>query len=310
MVKVCILQTDNRINLEYILLTQQVNKKLCNYFGYNYKFVHLEISKYNMDSRTAKIFIVHEFLKESNDDILVFLDSDAWINDGFSLNDIINNIINDSNKHGCFSRDPYLLGNTFINSGSFILKINDYTRGMYDNLTNAVTNDLRNNIHSPEQDQTYISNFLLSNIDNFVIYIPEILNTPFGKVLRHNWCKQSKKLFEDLDYLLSLKEENITFKRSTIRNRSRWKKNSTLSYKRLVKNTDVYNNKSEEDKKPTFEVITVPLQELIFDDNNDPECVENIKKTNTILYYPFQNEKYLDRECYPNVDANAYVYYV
>jgi hypothetical protein len=56
------------------------------------------------------------------------LDSDAWIQNGYWLNDIINNLINNYEKHGCFSRDPYIKINTFINSGSFIIKNNDFIK--------------------------------------------------------------------------------------------------------------------------------------------------------------------------------------
>ena len=73
------------------------------------------------------INIVNDFLQKNEKyDILVFLDSDAWIQNGYWLNDIINNLINDKQKQDCFSRDPYVKKNTFINSGSFIVKINDF----------------------------------------------------------------------------------------------------------------------------------------------------------------------------------------
>jgi len=95
MVKVCVLQTDNRPSLNYLLETQKVNKKFCNILGYDYLFLHLDNNKYgNIHPATKKIHLVNNFLLNTTCDILVFLDSDAWIQNGYLLNDIINNLIN------------------------------------------------------------------------------------------------------------------------------------------------------------------------------------------------------------------------
>lgn len=109
MVKVYVLQTDNRPSLNYLLKTQKVNKKFCNILQYDYLFLEINNRKYfNIHPATKKIHIVNDFLQNTKCDILVFLDSDAWIQNGFWLNDIINNLINNDEKQGCFSRDPYV----------------------------------------------------------------------------------------------------------------------------------------------------------------------------------------------------------
>jgi hypothetical protein len=46
-------------------------------------------------------------------------------------------------------------------------------------------------------DQYYISKYVFENKENFTIFIPDILNTPIGKVLRHNWLK-NQKMYDDL----------------------------------------------------------------------------------------------------------------
>jgi hypothetical protein len=200
MVKVCVLQTDNRPSLTYLLKTQEVNKKFCSILGYDYLFLELDNNKYgNIHPATKKIHLVNDFLLNTKCDILVFLDSDAWIQNGYWLNDIINNLINNHEKQGCFSRDPYVKKNTFINSGSFIIKNNDYTKQMYKN----VIHELYKNIYYHNNwpfDQYYISNYIFENKENFVVFIPDILNTPIGKVLRHNWCK-NQKMYDDLSLL-------------------------------------------------------------------------------------------------------------
>ena len=196
MVKVCVLQTDNRPSLHYLLQTQEVNKQFCRILQYDYVFLELDDNKYgNIHPATKKIHIVSDFLQSTNYDILIFLDSDAWIQNGYFLNDIINNIMKDDQKHGCFSRDPYLGHNTFINSGSFLIKNNDYTKQMYSNIITDLYNNHQHHNSWP-YDQYYISNYIFEHKEDFVIFVPDILNTPIGKVFRHNWLKNEKMYFD------------------------------------------------------------------------------------------------------------------
>jgi hypothetical protein len=213
MVKVIVLQTDNRPSLNYLLETQKVNKKICNILEYEYLFLELDNNKYgNIHPATKKIHVVNDLLQNTKCDILVFLDSDAWIQNGYWLNDIINNLINNDKKHGCFSRDPYLKKNTFINSGSFIIKNNNYTKQMYNNLIIDLYNN--NSFHNSwPYDQYYISQYIFENKDNFIIFIPDILNTPLGKVLRHNWLK-NKKMYDDLNALYHDINNDICFNKT------------------------------------------------------------------------------------------------
>jgi len=200
MVKVYVLQTDNRPSLNYLLETQKVNKKFCEILGYDYLFLELDNNKYgNLNPATKKIHVVNDFLLNTTCDILVFLDSDAWIQNGYWLNDIINNLINNDEKYGCFSRDPYVKKNTFINSGSFIIKNNDFTKQMYNICIKELEN--YNSFHNNwPYDQYYISKYVFENKEKFTIFIPDILNTPIGKVLRHNWLK-NQNMYDDLSML-------------------------------------------------------------------------------------------------------------
>jgi hypothetical protein len=90
------------------------------------------------------------------------------------------------NKQGYFSRDPYLKYNTFINSGSFVIKINDYTRKMYDYF---VQQTIASPVNKWPYDQKYISDYVYENKKDFIIFRPDICNTPIGKILRHGWIK-------------------------------------------------------------------------------------------------------------------------
>lgn len=62
--------------------------------------------------------------------------------------------------------------------------------------------------HNLPYDQYYISNFIFENKDKFIIYVPEILNTPVGKILRHNYRK-NQIIYEDLNKLGSMNIEDI-----------------------------------------------------------------------------------------------------
>lgn len=55
-----------------------------------------------------KIHVVNDFLQNTEYDILVFLDSDAWIKNGNWLSELLDNLINNENKHGCFQETRIL----------------------------------------------------------------------------------------------------------------------------------------------------------------------------------------------------------
>jgi hypothetical protein len=209
--KVIIVQTDNRLDplpypFEYIPLSIEVNKKICLYLGYEYQFIpmipeHCE----GKHPSYGKIPVVYEFiqtkLKELENTnhtcIMVFLDTDAWIQNPHLLQDLVQQLSENTEKHGCFSRDPYIRKNTFVNSGSFLLKIDDCALKMYEALVKHVSNH-------PEEwnqwpwDQISFSQYIYENRDNYSIFVPDILNSGYGKVLRHNWNKCSIKMREDL----------------------------------------------------------------------------------------------------------------
>jgi hypothetical protein len=206
MSKVCVLQTDDRPGLDYLLKTQEVNKKFCHFLEYEYLFIDIGNRFGDLHPATKKIFIVYEFLLKTDCDVLVFLDSDAWIQNFTLLNQIIENLSSNDKKQGYFSRDPYVKKNTFINSGSFIIKINNFTKQMYKDIIDYAMRNRYYHYIWP-WDQFYISKYVFENKEHFGIFVPDILNTPKGKILRHNWCK-NEKMYSDLSKLLEVKKEN------------------------------------------------------------------------------------------------------
>jgi hypothetical protein len=210
MVKVLIVQVDNRLDLDYLCLTKRTNiekqeylyySKHTNYIHYTYLFLYM-IKKYyeNIHPATAKIQIMADLISERKYDIIVFLDSDAWIQNPDHLHQLIEKLSAAPNIQGCFSRDPYLMVNTYINSGSFIIKVNDYTENMYREILEFLKRE-PSHTHKWPYDQYYISNTIFNRKQDFWIFIPHILNTPNGIILRHSWWK-NQKMFSDLYKIL------------------------------------------------------------------------------------------------------------
>jgi hypothetical protein len=213
--KVLIVQADNRIDtLDFLTLTRRtIQEKILpalekyqQTITYKYNLIQITPNYYQtMHPATSKIKIVQEILNGKHggedSDVIVFLDSDAWINAPDHLHDLITYLLNDPTKHGCFSRDPCKIVNTYINSGSFILKINEYTRQMYEIISTYLETDTTHHYAWP-YDQYYISEIIHTRKSDFIIFTPEILNTPYGIILKHNWWKNNRMyydLYEALD---------------------------------------------------------------------------------------------------------------
>ena len=86
--KITVIQADNRTNLDFLNLSTKNNKNLCNLLGYNYLFVNFNFEylkqKYKCKNpKYAKIFVIDEYINKTKDEIIIFLDSDAWIQEPY-----------------------------------------------------------------------------------------------------------------------------------------------------------------------------------------------------------------------------------
>lgn len=200
---VLVVQADNRLELDYLVLSRDANQLQCRRLGYDYAFVDMNDLKYStlfVHPATAKIHVVRDMLRQRRDArVIVFLDTDAWIQNGRALSAMIDSLVANEQKHGLFSRDPYEKGNTYVNSGSFVLKNDKFTRYMYRELVRTLEANPTYAFKWP-YDQYYVSNFVYDHKERFEIYAPDVLNTPRGKVLRHNWLKD-RDMFDDLKRL-------------------------------------------------------------------------------------------------------------
>jgi len=191
--RICILQA-NHPNLDYLQLTRKVNEIFAAH--YDYQFVDIPEMDNNLHPATKKIYIVRDFLEKATHDIVVFLDN-AWIQNGAWLDYIITQLIK-TKKQGCFSREPYDVQNAYINDGSFILKVNNYTRRMY----NMIVEQL-----DKRMDQHYVSEYVFNHREHFNVFVPTILNTPIGLILRH----KSHTIYDDTNKIIGYtREERVT----------------------------------------------------------------------------------------------------
>ena len=84
-----------------------------------------------------------------------------------------------------------------------IIKINEFTKRMYADIMESLNSDPSHH-HAWPYDQYYISSYVFRNRDSFFIFVPDILNTSVGKVLRHNWRK-NETMYKDLNLILDTK---------------------------------------------------------------------------------------------------------
>jgi hypothetical protein len=198
---------------DYIQLSLRGNVKVCELMGWEHVYQDMIPKHYHEKNHPAlgKIYVVAEWLQEilsasrasgkqhEPASYMVFLDTDAWVQDAARLQQLVKEM-EETGKQGAYSRDPYVRINTYINSGSFILKIDEYALKMYQTLIAKVQAD-PSHLHEWPWDQYYISQYVWEHRADFLIFKPDILNTGYGKILRHNWHKTSRKIRDDLFFL-------------------------------------------------------------------------------------------------------------
>lgn len=213
---ITVAQIDSRPISDYLQATHSVNVTVCNHFHYQYIFTNLQ--KYDFLNNTDNLCIVRFFtlkdllFKLPEDHILVYLDSDAWIQNGKWLGDIIEFLNQNKNKHGCFSRDPALKKNVYINAGGFIIKNNSFIRQMFKSISNEILHNIDKQRYRTNWpfDQFFISEFVYNNKEDFIIFAHDVLNTPIGSIIRHNWWKDDL-LYKDTQSILTFYNTDNSF---------------------------------------------------------------------------------------------------
>lgn len=220
---VCV-QCDNRMNLhenDLFNLNNQVNRLQCDKINAKHIFITFESDTPVFD-KTKVLYNFMESIKKDYD-VIVFLDTiDAFIYNAYKLKKLID-ILNKSDKYGMFSRDPnnhevperlhdnYCHYNkkeqTFINSGSFVIKNNEETRNfLRDVIQYSETNTKF--VRRWPYDQYYLSKYVYNNKDKFYILKCDVLNSPYGSILRHNW-KKNEELKNDMSHILEHDKLNL-----------------------------------------------------------------------------------------------------
>ncbi|AAC96428.1 hypothetical protein PBCV1_A060L [Paramecium bursaria Chlorella virus 1] len=194
--KVFVVQADNRPDHPMVVATRSLNSRICNIKGWTYRFI--DISPHIRDDESpimtswrVKADVVDEL---DPDTIVVYLDTDAWIQHTADLELLMQDLL-DNGKDGAFSRDLYVKDHCIANCGSFFALASPYFKDILKEFVRrADANEL---IHGVEKtkawyDMYLFQEYILKSPERFSIYIPDILNTPQGKVIRHNWMSQFK----------------------------------------------------------------------------------------------------------------------
>ncbi len=178
----------------YWSIVCSINKLKTKHLGYDYFFSVVEKKDFaDYNSAWLKVPIILNFLNNNNHDIVIYLDTDAWIRDHHGLDQIINYFYK-SEKQGMFSRDPKLSKNTYINTGVQVWKNNNYCK----DVLNKTIEFMKNNSNLANKwpyEQKPISDFVESNKKDFIICKVNVLNTPCGEIIRHCW---NKSLIQEL----------------------------------------------------------------------------------------------------------------
>lgn len=200
---VVLLQAENRplTKVGYMLLSNIVNLAACEEHGWEYVYKDMrEFERYTelvqgagWHPATFKIEALREFMRSlPQGTVLIFLDSDAWIHDGFLMHRAVMELWRNREKvMGAFSRDPYMKKNTFVNSGSFMLIVNANVLMMYDEIFDTVMQQPSHK-HEWPFDQFYISDYVHKHRGSFIVWKDTVINTPIGSVIKHNWFKDGR----------------------------------------------------------------------------------------------------------------------
>lgn len=191
----------------FFQFTTYYNKLICLKNHWEYL---LDINESSQPAQYNKLKLIQNHLDSC--DILIYMDTDAWISDKNQLNNLLTYFIN-SGRWGIFSRDPYLKNNTYINSGVIILRSNSGAMQFWNNLIEKI--ESRPKLLKWPFEQGIVSDEVLKKKQHFIILKPEVLNTPSGQIIRHNWFKDDtlfKTMLYDILKNTSEKSEDIANK--------------------------------------------------------------------------------------------------
>ena len=222
--RVACFQCDNRMNLHkntLFNLNSQVNRLQCAKIDVKHMFVPFKSDNPVFE----KFYTLYDFMNKTKEeyDIIINLDTtDAFIYDAYKLKQLIG-ILNKSDKYGMFSRDPNnhevperlysaywhtsTKKQTFINAGSFIIKNNEETR----NFLREVIEHSKINTKFTKKwpyDQYYLSKYIYNNKEKFYIFKCNVLNSPYGSIVRHNW-KKNDELKNDMMRIIEHDKLNL-----------------------------------------------------------------------------------------------------
>lgn len=176
---------------DFWTVTSLINQHKAQLMGFSYKHITTSQEKHYPDRYItwSKIRVLIEFLQNADEnDIVVFLDSDAWIRDHNNFKSLLSHFAQQKDKHGMFSRDPKISYNTFINTGCIVLKNTPYARNFVHTIWDMLPQKPEKRYEWPHE-QYFASKLVEENKNHFIITKVSVLNTPCGEIVRHVWYK-------------------------------------------------------------------------------------------------------------------------
>lgn len=175
----------------YWELSSLINRMQCQKLHWRY---HLCQSEPAADRfRTwIKVTAILEQLLKAPEQIIVFIDSDAWIRDTEAFSEMIEEFVNSKNIF-LFGRDPPVHLNTRINTGCILMKNNDEVLKFWKLVWDLPNN--RSHLAKYLQDSFHeqsIVDILIEEGYSEVVQIAPIglINSPCGTIVRHCWWKE------------------------------------------------------------------------------------------------------------------------
>ena len=152
--RICICMSHTENIYPYSKLTENINRKYADKHGYEFKIFNLEMK--DRAPQWCKIDVVNRLLDENQYDYLFWIDADAFVN---KHDTPLETFITDETKSIIICDDiPNSGRENTLNSGTFFVKCNDWSKKFFKELWNYNGNYLYDHFHEQTMIEEYLKN--------------------------------------------------------------------------------------------------------------------------------------------------------
>jgi hypothetical protein len=176
--------------LDFWSVASLINEYKCDELGWNYIWHKTEQNERHVTWNKVKGLT--EILLNTDERIILFLDSDAWIRDQLRLREIIREFEMGYAKL-LFAHEPEIRYNTKVSTGCIAMKndreVADFWKRVWEEPT--INTKFHQYLYEWCHEQRIVDEILSRNsFKNVTIFPADILNSPCGSVVRHCWWKE------------------------------------------------------------------------------------------------------------------------